>query len=268
MAAPEWVQLGSRRWRVKAPAWSDWQRSLDRSTGDGVLEPWQLAAECLTSCVRDEEGRPIDASALADGDRDRLLTVALDLLEQESRLLALSAAQVPGGALVSGNGVSLRLRPWSFRERNEALQAALRLQGADVALDLAAYERSMVQACVSGPDGRPPDGDDIAAWPVALGDTVVQTLERLNSPPPDYLATLAACVQTGHEHPDLQLVRLCRAYGFSPADALAIDARLAEQLLAGMDWLQPLASPPAAMVAPVTAVAAEEGVTRIVVSDD
>lgn len=262
----QWVEAAGTRFVVTAPAWAVWQSVMERAAVRGEVEPWEVAAECLGACVQDGAGGPVAPASLSDEDRDRLLVAVLDQLEQERRLLALEVREGPTATMISGAGLHLILRPWSFGLRSEALRAALYVRGGEVGIDLPTFDRAMVLACAVHGDGSPVTAAELTTWPVPLGEAVVEALDRLNSPEPDHDAVLAACLQTGCEHPDLQVLRLCQAFGLSPVEAQALDSRVAGRLLNAAKAVQEAAGSKTATDRP-TAASGQEGVTRILVTD-
>jgi hypothetical protein len=104
-------------------------------------------------------------------------------------------------------------------------------------------------------------------WPVPLGEAVIGLLDRLNGVERHEAELLQVCVRTGQAHPDLALVELCQAFGWSPAEVERLDARTAQRLWAAWRVLAGGASPGAAAPAKPVAAPEPEGVTRILVHD-
>lgn len=274
MSATRDVPVDAGRFTIRVPGWPAWRSALQRAAEQGPADVRALLAEALLTAVHDAGGRPLtrpELEALPAEDGDALLIALADALEAERQALNLQVREGPGGAEVEGHGVQLRLRPWSFGERNEALRRALRLTGGQVTVDLVSFEMGMVQGCVTGADGRPAAPGDMANWPVALGDAVVDALDRLNGLGNADEAILQACLQTGLDHPDLALLRLCRTFGWTPAEAAGIDAGMAQRLLAALRAAGEPAPTGGVRSAPTKDgrwVPSGEGVTRILVRDE
>lgn len=262
------VSVDGRTYSVRPPRWGQWQAALEAGLGEApLLDAAALLELFLLPCLQGPAGsltlselRTLPAAA-----GDALLSAALELLEGERQRLDLQLSHTQGGLLLTGAGVRLRLRPWSFGERNRVLAACLRLVDGEPRVDLPAYERAMLAACATAldPEGvtRSLSQAEVADWPVPLGEAAVQALDELNGVDPDRDAVLQACVQRGLAHPDLALLHLCRSFGWTPDLVERMEARQAERLLAA---LRALSAPPA----PPAAGAAGEGeVTRIVVAD-
>lgn len=203
------------RFTVRAPRWLAWQVALAAGSAgaDALLEA------CLLACIEEPVTRA-ELQALPAAEGDELLTQALALIEAERAALRLQVS----GRQVTGEGIDLSLQPWSFGERNAALREALRLVGGQVTIDLLAFERAMLLGCVPG---LTPEG--LATWPVPLGEAVLGALDRLTRTDG---ALLQAAIAQGMPHPDLSLVQLCRAFGWTPEQVERLDAGLAERLLA------------------------------------
>ncbi|HYG56658.1 MAG TPA: hypothetical protein VD902_01130 [Symbiobacteriaceae bacterium] len=261
------VAVAGDAFTVTAPGWLAWQDAMQRAAaGYAGSDVRVLLDEVLLTAVRHPDGLPLSRSrleALPVAGGDALLTVLLELVEQQRAALVLSVREFPGWVEIEGQEVGLRLQPWTFGARNDALRRALRPSGDGITVDLAAFELAMVLHCVTTLDGRRLQLDHLAAWPVPLGETVMAALERLCSAGAEEEALLQQCVRAGIDHPDLALIRLCRAFGWNPADVERMDARLAERLLVAIKAMEtpraPAAPPP---------VFDGEGVTRIIVMDD
>lgn len=261
------VILAGGEFTVVSPAWLAWQAALERAAArnDGA-DAAELLAEVLLTAVQTPEGTPVrrsDLEALPAADGDALMSALLDLLEEQRRALGLTVKPYSGWTEIEGKGAGLRLTPWTFGARNAALRMALCPAGNGVALDMAAFDRAMVLTCVTLLDGRPLTPEQVAAWPVPLGEAVMAELDRLCGVGAGEEATLLRCIETGAEHPDLALLRLCRAFGWSPAEVEEMDARLAERLLTLLRIVEP--SPASASP---RVESRGEGVTRILVHDD
>jgi hypothetical protein len=267
--APRTVATEAGKFTVTAPRWGDWQAALDRACPGGQPDAGRLVEECLLTCIRKDGGAdPVSREALqtlSARDGDRLLAAALEMIDWQRQALDLQVLEQPGGLEIRGTGVQLRLRPWSFGERNEALRSALRLEGERVMLDLMVYEQAMVRRCVASTAGEADAAPAVRrSWPVPLGDLVMRELDRLNGLDPAYAETLAACIRSGQEHPDLALIQLCRAFGWSPEEAERMGASTAQRLVAALQVVQG-----AADAASLSSVPSQgEGVTRIIVEDD
>lgn len=265
------VSVEGRTYTVRPPQWGMWQVALDAGLGAGPapeLDAAALLELCLAPCVYGPDGplSLVELRRLPAAAGDALLTAALELLENERERLDLGRSSGPDGVVLSGAGLRLRLRPWSFGERNRALGACLRLVDGEPRVDLGAYELTMV--CVGAvaldADGtaRSLNPAEVAQWPVPLGEATVQALDELNGVDPNRDAVLQACLQRGLAHPDLTLLQLCRTFGWTPQTVEGLEAQHAERLLAA---LRALEAPP--MTAAQPAAAGEE-VTRIVVAPD
>lgn len=272
------VEADGRRFAVAAPTWAAWQSALEQAAPDGTVDEQRVVEECLRACVREGlQGRG-DLRELSRDARSGLMGQVMELIDWQRTTLDLRLEAHPDGALIRGDGIRLRLRPWSFGERNDALRQSLRLHQGEVSVDLAAFERAMVLCCAAGVNGEQLTPEEVAAWPVPLGEAVLQALDGLNGLEADYTEVLQACVKAGREHPDLQLAELCKAFGWAPAQALDLDGRTAERLLIGLRAAKGAGSPkrletkrPAiaeSQVAPAAFPGPGEGVTRIVVTDD
>lgn len=267
---PVTVAADGRPFMLAPPRWGPWQGALDRAAGG----PEALLEECLLVSLRDADGYRLthrDLAGLSAEAGDRLLGALLELIEQERAALDLSV----GAATIEGRGISLRVRGWTFGERNDALRRSLRLQDGQVTVDMSAYELQMVLQCVTHAEGQRLDAAEVQEWPVPLGEAVIGLLDRLNGVESHEAEILQACVRTGQAHPDIALVELCRAFGWSPAEAERLDARTAERLWAA--WRVLAGGAPHGVEAPVPVTAAAtaavagapepEGVTRILVRD-
>jgi hypothetical protein len=255
---------------VRAPTWGEWQAAVDAGLGaGGTVDAAVLLESYLLPCVS-VAGRPLglfELQALPPSVADELLAAALSAMEQERAALGLTAVPEGDGLLLACSlpSLRLRLRRWTFGERNRALSAAMKvLADGRPVVDVSAYERTTVSQCVTVLDA---DGtvqsvspDAAARWPVALGEATVQALERLNGLAPEREAVLRACVEHGMEHPDLTLLHLCRTFGWTPAVVDALPAEQVERLLSALRVL----SAPGVAPVPSTADAGGE-VTRIVV---
>ncbi|HWI60726.1 MAG TPA: hypothetical protein VNT75_02680 [Symbiobacteriaceae bacterium] len=251
------TQVGPHR--VRAPRWSEWQQALS-AAGSG---PAQMLGRLLTACAGLTAA---EADALPAATGDALLAAIFDLIEASREALGLERRALPDGTHITGHGVDLLLRPWSFGERNAALERALIPVGDGVALDLPVFELAMVLACAL-PAGHGLTATEVAGWPVPLGEAVIAALDELNGISPGREQLLAACVRSGTRHPDLDLLDLCLAFGWTPAQAEEVPARQAERLLAALGArraLEPAVAAPAAQAAPA-AMSGE--VTRIVITD-
>lgn len=282
------VMAGGRELRVVPPGWFAWQDALESAARPGGdVDPQKLLEEALAASVRDGEGRRVERAVLqsfSSEDGDRLVSAMLDLIEQQRRSLALQLdEEKPGRYRLEGRGVSLKLRAWTFGERNDALRRALRVVGGQVALNLSGYERMMILTCVRTARGGALDPAAVSAWPVPLGQGVLQGLDLLNGVEKNHAEVLAACIATGHDHPDLTMIRLCQAFGWQPEQVQSMDARTAERLALGLRELEKAGLvPQGAAAAPAVSYAApaavgpapgyvapgQEGVTRIIVTDD
>lgn len=273
-----------------APGWAAWQGALQRAAARDSDDAAALLAEVLAIAVRRGDGSPVARPALESlpaPDGDALLTALLELLEEQKRGLTLTTEDYPGWVEITAKGLGLRLQPWTFGARNQALRQALRLTGGGLTLDLPAFDRAMILGCVATLDGRPLRPDEVDSWPVPLGEAVLTVLERLCTVGADEAGLLSRSVEAGLDHPDLALLRLCQVFGWKPAEVEQMDAQLAERLLTALrllDAARPHAadpgSTPPGLAAPVGAAvpagvgrptlpgaADGEGVTRIVVHD-
>ena len=251
------TQVGS--YKVRAPRWSEWQQALS-AAGSG---PARMLGNLLSACTG---LGPAEVEALPSATGDLLLAAVFELIEASRVALSLERTVSPEGLRVAGHGVDLMLRPWSFGERNAALERALYPAGDGVALDLPAFELAMVLACAT-PAGHALTAAEVAGWPVPLGEAVIAALDELNGISPGREQLLLACVRHGTRHPDLDLLDLCLAFGWTPEQAEGLPARQAERLLAALGArraLEPVPAEPAAQAAP-SAMSGE--VTRIVVTD-
>lgn len=263
------VQVGGRNWAVRPPLWGQWQAAMQAGLGSGrpvALDAAALLELCLLPCVTGPNG-PVgltELRALPARDGDLLLAAALELLESERERLNLQREDAPDGVTLRSGGLTLKLRPWSFGARNQALAACFRLVDGEPQVDMPAFERAMVGTCATiwnGEQSLSISQGEAAAWPVPLGEAVVQVLDELNGLDPERESLLRACALRGIPHPDLTLLHLCRTFGWTPTVAESIDAHQAERLLAA---LRALAAPPPAP--PSGAAAADGGeVTRIIV---
>lgn len=253
--AAQVVTIGEGRYTVRTPRWWAWTLALERAVGDNA----RMMEECLLTCV---EGLTLDSlRSLPAGVSDRLMAAALQAMEAERIALRLEVTEGPEEWRVRGMAFDLRLHPWTFGERNEALRRSLRLVAGRISVDLPAYEMQMLLTCVSTQDGERLMPEAIAEWPVPLGEVVIQALDRLNGLEEHHTAILEACVREGRDHPDLALLYLCQHFGWRPEQVERMDARLAERLLntlkvAGRGRAQ------------AAAASEGEGVTRILVEDD
>lgn len=248
------VMIGDRRYTVTTPRWWPWSRALERAGADSA----RLLEECLLTCLEGQSHESL--RRLPAGEGDQLLAAALQTVEEERAALRIELTEGMEEWRVRGTGIDLRLHPWTFGERNEALRRALLLLEGRVTVDLPTYELQMLQACVTNPDGERLTADAIAGWPVPLGEVVIEALDRLNGVDESQTAILAACVREGRDHPDLALLYLCQHFGWRPEQVERMDARLAERLLTALK----VVGRGAAQVA----AAAQEGVNRILVEDD
>jgi hypothetical protein len=276
MAAPTLVYarnvaVNGRTYAVRPPAWGEWQAAMAAGLGagrPGEVDAAALLELCLLPCLTGPQGAVglAELRALPAAAGDSLLAAALDLLESERERLDLRRTDGPEGVTLHAGGLQLRLRPWTFGERNRALGACFRLVAGEPCIDMAAFERAMVSTCVTAVAGeappRPVTPAEAAGWPVPLGEAVVQVLDELNGLDPQRDEVLQACVQRGIPHPDLTLLHLCRTFGWTPAVAESLEARQAERLMAA---LRALSAPPAATAAGPAQSGGE--VTRIIVSD-
>lgn len=254
------TRVGSHR--VRAPRWAEWQMALSRA-GAG---PVRMLRDLLGACASLPAA---EADQLPAATGDALLAAIFDLMEAQRAHLALERAPAPGGLVrLLGHGVDLTLRPWSFGERNHALERALLPEGEGVRLDLPAYETAMVLTCAS-PPGHALTLSEVAGWPVSLGEAVIEVLDELNGVSPGREQVLLACIRQGERHPDLDLLDLCLAFGWTPEQAEGLAARQAERLLAALGARR-AASPatpveaaaraaPAAMAGEVTRIAVTDG---------
>ncbi|MFZ5816352.1 MAG: hypothetical protein ACOY93_13815 [Bacillota bacterium] len=249
------LSIGDRQYTVQAPRWWRWTQALERGAGDSA----RLLEECLLACLEGESRETIRALPVGVG--DQLMAAALRAVEEERLALRLEVLEGLEVWRVRGTGVELRLHPWTFGERNEALRRSLRLVDGRVSVDLAAYEMQMLQSCVTTEEGEHIGPQAIAEWPVALGEVVIQALDRLNGVAEEQAAILEASVRQGYDHPDLALLYLCQHFGWRPEQVERMDARLAERLLAALRLVDR---------GPAQAAAAQqgEGVNRIIVEDD
>lgn len=250
------ITIGEQRFTVRTPRWWTWTQALERAGGDSA----RLIEECLLTCV---EGLTLDGiRSLPAGEADKLMAAALQALEEERLALRLEQVEGPEEWRVRGMAFDLRLHPWTFGDRNEALRRSLRLISGRIAVDLPAYELQMLQTCVSTQDGERLTADAIAEWPVPLGEVVIQALDRLNGLDENHTAILEACVREGRDHPDLALLYLCQHFGWRPEQVERMDSRLAERLLSTLSVVG------RGKMQAAAAVMEEEGVNRIIVEDD
>lgn len=129
---------------------------------------------------------------------------------------------------------------------------------------MGSYEQAMIRRCVAGSEPEDP-----SSWPVPLGELVLRELDRLNGVEPAFTETLAACLRTGQEHPDLALLELCRTFGWTPEQAERMGARAGQRLVATLKVVQGEAAAGYATAAPAAfPPQGGEGVTRIIVHDD
>lgn len=254
--AAQVITVGSREYTVRTPRWWPWTQALERAAGDQT----RMLEECLLTCV---ESMSLESMrSLPVGEADRLMAAALQAMEEERNALRLEVIEDPEEWRVQGTACDLRLHPWTFGERNEALRRSLRLAGGRIAVDLPAYELIMLQTCLSTRDGERLTPDAIAEWPVPLGEVVIQALDRLNGLEENHTAILEACVHEGRDHPDLALLYLCQHFGWRPEHVERLDSRLAERLLTALKVVGRSRTQAAA------ATMGEEGVNRIIVEDD
>lgn len=253
--AAQVVSIGEKRFRLRAPRWWLWTQALERAGGDSG----RMLEECLLTCLEGETPESVRSLQAQEG--DRLLGLVLEAVEQERTALQIQVTEGPEEWRVKGQGIDLRLHPWTFGDRNEALRRSLRLAGGQIDLDLPAYEMQMVQACVTAEDGERLAPEAIADWPLPLGEVVVQALDRINGLEEQHRDILEACVRDGRDHPDLSLLYLCRHFGWRPEQVERMDARLAERLLAALKVVEQGRAQAAA------ALQGEE-VSRIIVDDD
>ncbi|HLO03252.1 MAG TPA: hypothetical protein VK191_09095, partial [Symbiobacteriaceae bacterium] len=200
------------RFHVRAPRWLAWQVALSAGSEGAAA----LLEACLLACIVDPVTRT-ELQALPAAEGDELLTQALALIETERAALRLHGE----GRRVRGEGIDLQLQPWTFGERNAALRDALRLTGGQVTIDLLTFERSMLLGCVRLVDGAPLSPGALAEWPVPLGEAVLGALDRLTRTDG---ALLQAAIAQGVPHPDLSLVQLCRAFGWTPEQVERLEA--------------------------------------------
>lgn len=253
--AAQVVVVGERSYTVRTPRWSAWTGALERAAGDSA----RLLEECLLTCV---EGLTIESvRSLPAAEGDRLMAAALQALEEERAALRFEVLEGAEEWRIQGGSYDLRLHPWTFGERNEALRRSLRLQAGQIAVDLSTYELMMLQTCVSATNGERLTPEQIAEWPKPLGELVIQSLDRLNGLEVNYTAVLDACVREGRDHPDLALLYLCQHFGWRPEQVERLDARLAQRLLAALKVVE------RGRTQSVAAALDGEGVNRIIVED-
>lgn len=253
--APQVIPIGDRQFTLRTPRWWPWSQALERAAGDSA----RMLEECLLTCLEGEAIESVRSLQAQDG--DLLLAAALRAVEEARTAMQLQLVEGPEEWRVKGTGIDLRLHPWTFGERNEALRRSLRLTGGRITVDLPAYEMQMLETCVSTEDGERLTPAAFVEWSLPLGEMVIQALDRQNGLEEEHTAILEACVREGRDHPDLALLYLCRHFGWRPEQVERMDARLAERLLAALKVVEQ---------GRMQAVAAlqEEGVNRIIVEDD
>lgn len=254
MAVQE-VRIGGRLFSLRAPRWWPWIQALDKAAGDSA----RLLEESLLTCVEGDVVQALRSLKVQEG--DRLLEAVLRAAEEERTALGLELLEGPEEWRVKGHGVDLRLHPWTFGERNEALRRSLSLVGGQVTVNLPVYEMQMLQDCVTTGEGERLPPAAVVEWPLPLGDMVIQALDRLNGVEEREREILQVCVREGREHPDLALLYLCRSFGWRPEQVERMDARLAERLLAALKAVEQERNEAGTALH-------REGVTRIVVEDD
>ncbi|MFZ5826112.1 MAG: hypothetical protein ACOY94_17590, partial [Bacillota bacterium] len=210
-------------------------------------------------CLEGETPQSVRSLQAQEG--DQLLGLVLQAVEEEREALQVELIEGPEEWRIRGKGIDLRLHPWTFGERNEALRRSLRLTDGQISLDLPAYEMQMVQTCVTTEDGERLAQETVATWPLALGEMVTQALDRINGLEEQHGEILEACVREGRDHPDLSLLYLCRHFGWRPEQVERMDARLAERLLAALRVVEQ------GRLQAAAALQGEE-VSRIIVDDD
>ena len=264
------VTVDGRLYSVCPPRWGDWQAAIDAGLGAGPAPDLAALLEhCLLPSVQGPEGRltPRQLRDLPAAAGDALLAAALEMLEQEREGLALRRTDLADGVRLEAAGLTLKLRPWTFGQRNRALAACLRLTDGQPRLDQPAFERTMVCTCttrLTDEKALPLMPADVANWPVPLGEAVVQLLDELNGVDPGRDAVLQACVRQGIAHPDLTLLHLCQTFGWTPEAVESLAAHQAERLLGALRALG--APPPGQQTAPASHPDGGE-VTRILVAE-
>lgn len=273
MALTRAVELSTGQVIMTVPVWRQWQDALNRAAArEDCDDAGALLSEVLLVSAQRTDGsllRRSEIEGLPVQDGDALLIALSELLEQQSQQMALAEREFPDWIELEGQGVALRLRSWTFGERNEALRQALRPWGQGVHLDITVFERAMVLRCVTEINGQPLSPEQVSAWPVALGEAVMAALDRLCAPAAGEQDLLERSVNAGLDHPDLALVRLCQAFGWSPQEVERMDARLGERLLGALRVTGFQNTPAASPVGnPPGIMPQVEGVTRILVRDD
>ncbi|MFC5704134.1 hypothetical protein ACFPVX_22840 [Cohnella faecalis] len=237
------VRWGDATYRIEAPTWFAWQDAMERSTRtDGNVDAQRLLEEALAVTARDENDQrlSIDSIRLLSAlDGDRLLAGTLELIERQRQYYAFREQEQPDGSIaLLGNQVYLKLQSWTFGERNDVLRRSLRLENGQAAVDMALYERMMILACVRTGEDTRLQPSELSGWTVPFGEKVLELLDQLNGIESRYDELLQACLDSGQHHPDLDLIQLCRTFGWYPDRVLGLDAQLAERLSAGVRILK------------------------------
>lgn len=213
-----------------------WHKPLEVSSPAGQLAPWSIGAHsrALSLCQR---GDALDVAAFCrevlgqcwSGAEAGPEALALWWATgAEPALIGVSDGVMTGkmdetldGALSFGS-VTARFAPWSFAGRLKALEEAGAFAESPQ-LDAGRWCLARVEACLTHVE---PDGYPVQALPAA---PVLSTLERVNQPEDGVeLSRLPAPVRA-------TLRRVCRALGWTPAQALAAPAHEIDRLLILLD---------------------------------
>ena len=246
--APLTIQVGERCFRVclGGPGGA---LEVETSTGESIrLLPWTLNEhlEALDRHVDAGGGRiRFDDAGFA---RDVLArSCVLESFVDELAPLALwwavggepdNRIEVVVGWVEAGQG-RVRLRKWTFVEREKALSAsvATRSTGAKE-FSLARYLRAMLEASVVALD--PPGSLDMLD-----GATATALLDAVTSLNGDEVTDADRMVQSGEEAGRAlaeATLRICRALGWTPSQVWATPAIEIDRIMALLDRVEPRAS--------------------------
>ncbi len=251
---PFTVEVDGRPFSVRLRGSAAAALEVTTSRGPRLLPAWTLG-ELLTafdaSLTTDLTSLSLEADALTrallatselpEPERSELAALALWWISSDAHPLAraLETSSIgPRELLISSPPLRVRVRPWSFFERAQALRDA------GPSVRVGRYLRAMTLASteVLAPPAR---ARDVLSLPVQLARPILEAVLRVNA--------LEPAREDAARDPALarSILRVCRALGWAPTRALEAPAHEIELLLTLLDTIGETGErPPAAAPRP------------------